>query len=209
MEINFSNFRIVVQDGFDNRLLKKDDIKTLLEETNFKEEYKGIVYDIYVSLVNDKYLWITSKYGNPNPCPSQVLDKDSFEYKDNTRTSNLVEMRNQFFTLFDFENNILYLSNNKKKKFVEEFLKNKLNLGISINTLFVDIEEFNTKIKEIRTIRFTSQDNLFNQNSSLNNAFKDLLGYGSNIDFKIEINCIDKPLDKGCIIQNLKNRFIN
>lgn len=118
-------------------------------------------------------------------------------------------MKHQFFMLFDIDNNILYLSNNRKRAFIEDFLKEKLNVGICISTIFIDLDEFSTKIKELKTIKFSSQDNLFNSNSSLNNAFKDLLGYGANIDFKIEINCTNKPLDKGSILNNLKSRLTN
>lgn len=208
-EFIFSNFKILVQEGCNNRLLTPKDITPLIEEGNFKIEHRDIVYDITSSFVEEKYLWLTFKYGNPNPCPSQVLDKNNFEYQNNTRTSNLVEMRHQFFLLYDFESDIVYLSQPKKKSFIEELLKEKLNLGITLGTIFLDIDVFESKIKKLKSIKFTSHDNLFNLNSALNNAFKDLLGYGANIDFKIEINCKNKPLDKGSIITNLKNRVNN
>ena len=208
-DINFSNLRIIVQDGYNNRHLIADDLKPLQELSNFKSEYKSLVYDIFVSVIDDEYLWLYAKYGNPNPCPNQVLDKQNYQYKQNTRTANLVEMRHQFFMLLNIRNNILYLSNINKRAFLENILREKLNIGISINTIFVDLSEFDSKIKELKTIKFTSYDNLFTQHSKLNDAFKDMLGYGANIDFKIEINCENKPLDKGYIIKNLKNRLDN
>lgn len=209
VDIKFSNFRIVVQEDYDTRLLSLDDLESFISLGNFKKEYKDIVYDISVEIHEENYLWLTAKYGNPNPCPSQVLDKENFEYRTNTRTSNLVEMRHQLFMLFDISNNILYLSNQQKKSFIESLLREYLNLGISITSIFVDLDDFDSKIKELKTIKFASTDNLFNSNSTLNSAFKDLLGYGANIDFEITINCKNKPLEKGSILNNLKSRLQN
>lgn len=209
MDITFSTFRIVVQNGIDNRTLTIDDFKQVEFPSNFTTENNGLVYDCSMSLIDNSYLWIYSKFGNPNPCPNQVFDKNKSQYQNNTRTPNLVEMRKQLFVLFDFDNNMLYLNISNKRKFVEEMLKTKLDLGITISSIYTDLNDFDKKIKDLSLIKFTSQDNLFTANSTLNNAFRDLLGYGANIDFTIEINCKNKPLEKGSIINNLKNRLTN
>lgn len=70
MELNFSNYRIVVQDGYNPRLLSLDEIKSIFDGKNFKQEDKDTVYDIYSSIIQNSYLWICAKYGNPKPCPS-------------------------------------------------------------------------------------------------------------------------------------------
>lgn len=208
-DIIFSNYRIVVQNGYENRLLSVEDFKDIQMPNNSIKKHSNSVYDLTIDLLEDNYLWIYATHGNPNPCPNKVLDKNQSKYKANDRTPNLVEMRHQFFSLFDFTNNILYISDSKKKKFIEKLLKELLNIGLSINTIFVDLDDFDKKIKELKSIKFTSMSNLFTADSKLNNAFIDLLGLGANIDFTIDIDCKNKPLHKGNILQNLKNRLTN
>ena len=142
MDITFSTFRIVVQNGIDNRTLTIDDFKQVEFPSNFTTENNGLVYDCSMSLIDNSYLWIYSKFGNPNPCPNQVFDKNKSQYQNNTRTPNLVEMRKQLFVLFDFDNNMLYLNISNKRKFVEEMLKTKLDLGITISSIYTDLNDF-------------------------------------------------------------------
>lgn len=203
-EITFSNYRILVCSGIDYIPLNINNLCKIKFPDNFIYEYNDLVYDISLDLIENNYLWFYAKYGNPNPCPIKVLDKNQKEYTDNNRTPNQVEMRHQFFALLDFKQNVLYISNSTKKKFYEQLLKQKINLDVSIRPIFVDLDEFDKKIKELKSVKFTSLDNLFTANSELKNAFIDYLGYDANIDFTIELDCKNKPLNKSKLIQRLK-----
>lgn len=203
--LSFINYKIYVREAFVLRPLTLGDFKLNSNSINRNITVDSITYDITFDILDEnKFLWIYSRFGNPTPCPKDVYDKEANIYKNNSRTSKQVELRNQVFALYSFENEVLYCSNSKKRAFLEDFIKNTFNIDVEIKSVFIDIDKFKEKIKRLNSVKFSSCDSLFTQDVSLHKSFKDLLGYEGNLDFTIQINC---QTDAGNMIKTILNNI--
>lgn len=177
-----------IEDSSTSRNIEMKDFDKIETFFSTKYSFEDLIYDIFINKIENNYIWFYATYGNPNPCPKNLYDTSKDEYLDNSRTKNQVEMRNQLFALYDFQNKIFYCSNSKKKGFFENLLKKLLNLEIKIHNIYINIDEFEKRIAKLSSITFSSTDNFLTQNSKLKNTFKDYLNLDADIDFKIEIN---------------------
>ncbi len=76
--------------------------------------------------------------------------------------------------------------------------------------MLIDIEEFQRKIKNIKSLKFTSMDNLFSDSNLLSKAFKDYAGYNTDVDFTVEIKSKTPDLlDNIDVIRKIKRAIIN
>lgn len=102
----------------------------------------------------------------------------------NKREDDEVELTSQLFILYHYENKVLYISNIRKMKFINDVLSQKLNKKFLVKKYFKTREEFIQSIKTITEITFTDVANLFNDNQE-RNALIDLTGTGAPEKFKI------------------------
>lgn len=93
--------------------------------------------------------------GNSKPCPDVLYITTNRTYEPNTRDETKVEMRNQMFALYDIENKIFYISNQRKRTTYISFLKELLKLDIIIKPLYRDSEQFKQTISQLDKIKFT------------------------------------------------------
>lgn len=185
----FTNYQIMVYERFNYRLIELADFENIPITYNTKFTSEDVVYDIDIEKIYNNFIWIYAKYGNPKPCPRDLYDNVKQKYLQNNRKKNQVEMKNQLFALYSKEKQILYCSSSKKRSLLKNLLKNILQKEIDISNIYIDIGEFEQKIKQLDVIKFSSTDNLFTQNVPLNKAFKNYLGIDTDINFKIEISC--------------------
>ncbi len=171
-----------------------------------EEQYntKDNIFKITTQKVDNKYYWLYAVFGAPLPYSEEVYDKEKSEIVSNPRTQNQAELNKQLFCLYDFKYNTFYISNSKKKTFLEEYFKYKLEKDIVIKRFFKSKEDFVNHIKTIDSISFTSIDNLFSINNDFFGEPKDIFGLGQPENFKMEINYNNRK-----ITNVFKDKFLN
>lgn len=177
--IDFSTLQLFVSNNLPNR-------ETF---TGIESEFKYNNDDFYLinTELTDEYFWIAFKYGKSNPRPKEIINTINLELEPNPRGESQIEPRKQLFVLYDFTKQILYISDIRKKNFVEKILKEKTERDISLKTIFKDIESFYSEIKKIHKINFVSvQRNLFTSQSSLEQTLKDNYGIEEPEEFSLE-----------------------
>jgi hypothetical protein len=203
--IKFTNFSLFIKEDFNFRALAINDLTDIMLQGNITFEDGENLYYLNIELIDNKYLWLCARYGNPSPCPKEIYDKNIKDFDTNKRTENQVEMRNQLFALYDFDKSLLFCNNSRKTSFLEKYFRKLLDNDVIIKTVFVDIETFRDKIKEIRSIKFKSLSNIFTQNGILNKAFKDVLG-DNDVNFELTLNYnFPSFVDKIDLFRRLKN----
>ncbi|MDT2741780.1 hypothetical protein [Lactococcus garvieae] len=125
---------------------------------------------------HEKYLFIDFRFGNAEPRADKVTNIVSKTERENPRTKEEAELRNQLFVYIDYQYECLFLSNRQYRKLVEKILKEKLNLKFTIKTIISDIDEFISKINKVNELQFTSTEDLFSYNQTQRNALVDLTG---------------------------------
>lgn len=145
----------------------------------------GSFYNVEIDNANE-YLWLYFQFGNASPRTDTVTNVDTGEQLENQRKENEAELLNQLFVLYLYEKNILYISNTKKIKLLQQFLKEKIVQDIIVKRFFRSPEEMIQMIESVSSIRFTSSSNLFNQDSPERKALIDLTGTDAPETFTIE-----------------------
>lgn len=191
-KLQFVNYKINVIENNESRVLNIDDF-VRLPNNNISLTIDDTTYDVSLSKLDDDFIWLYVRFGNPFPCTKDLYDKEQKIYCENNRGINQVEMNRQLFALYSINKHVLYCNNSQKRNFIQQLLSQILQLNIEITSHYVSIEAFEKKIKQLDVIRFKSADNLFTsgQAETLNHIFKDTYGIDTNIEFTIEIKCKD------------------
>lgn len=163
----------------------------------------GTLYEVKVS-VDDEYIWFAFDSGKPNPRDEYIYDTITFEKTTNPRQESQTELLDQFFALYYFANNTLYLSNSKKKTFLAAFLKEHIKLDTIIKNFYKTPDDFIKTIKSVGKISFTDAKNLFNQNSKERQALVDLTGTDAPETF-----CIEATYNNGIISDFIRRMTTN
>lgn len=172
----------------------------------------GSFYDVEIENT-DEYLWLYFQFGNTSPRSETVTNVDTGEQFENQRKENEAELLNQLFVMYSYTRQTLYVSNTKKIKLLQQFLKDKTNKDIEIKHFFKSPEEMIELLSNVNSIKFTSASNLFSQDSPERKALVDLTGTDAPETFTIEAtykahkikNFIRNLIQKrqNCQIQNL------
>lgn len=96
-----------------------------------------------------------------------VVNQETGAKEDNPRKKIQVEPRQQFFACFDSLSNRLYLSDIKRKNFLEKYLNQILDCKIQIKYTYKSLDDFCKTIKTIKGFRFTQTRNLFTKPDDL------------------------------------------
>ena len=145
----------------------------------------GTFYDVEIENTN-QYLWLYFQFGNTSPRSETVTNVDTGEQFENQRKENEAELLNQLFVMYSYTRHTLYVSNTKKIKLLQQFLKDNTNKDIEIKHFFKTPEEMIELLSSVSSIKFTSASNLFNQDSPERKALVDLTGTDAPESFTIE-----------------------
>ncbi|MEG1333854.1 MAG: hypothetical protein RSD11_09385 [Bacteroides sp.] len=184
-KISFSLLQIIEETKTSGERFMHPDIPffNLLEEET-KYIFENNYYEVTV-LKGSDYIWMTFNYGNPNPRDEKVTNIETSEKRDNDRKENEVELLSQLFVLYD-NTRTLYLSNSKKKKLLETFLKDKLQANLIIKNFYKTEAEIIDMLKDVSKIEFTHTKDIFSDNSKQKQALRDLTGVDAPEKFTIE-----------------------
>lgn len=204
--ITFTTFQVVVDGKYPN----VEDYDVLCTNALKKYDRDGIHYKIDHNMEkhNDFY-WMYASYGNPLPYSDQVYDTLGKVTKDNPRKPYDAELRNQFFGLYDFKTQLLYLSNSQKKGFFEVYCKTYIGKEVTIKRIYKSAEEFLSIVKKISEIRLVSQRSIFTTKSGLFDEVDNLFGLGEPEQFKLDVNFgkVDKTNLFEQILKKWRDKF--
>ncbi len=122
------------------------------EEHTYGEGTKETISikNITKNIIEDRFVSLYFNYGEKYPYAEKVINSN-LEEKTNPRNIEDIEPDGQFFTLIDVQSQRLYVSDLKKKSFVSEFLKKRLNTEITIKPILAE-GDFVEQIKTINSI---------------------------------------------------------
>lgn len=155
---------------------------------NISESFNILVDDNYYEVTvekNETYIWFDINFGSPTPRGEELTNITTGDKKLNPRKNIEAELLKQLFCLYYFPNQTLYLSNSKKKKFIEVVLREKVGSDFIVKNFCKTKDEFIDIINNINEISFTEVKNLFHKNSKERQALIDLTGTDSSDDFSI------------------------
>jgi hypothetical protein len=181
MNLTFSAFQIIVNN-------QKPSLAEFSEVSEEQYNTKDNTYKINIEKLNERFLWIYAIYGGSLPYSEEVVDTKTDQIIDNPRKINHIELNHQLFCIYDSDEYYFYISNSKKKTFLEEYFKQKLSKDFIIKRFFKNPQEFMDEINTIDRISFTSKNNIFTTNSGLFDDVTDIFGLGQPENFKIDIN---------------------
>lgn len=120
-----------------------------------------------------RFYGINIESGDLTHYSDTVIDtKDDLKVKDNPRKNTQIELDNQFLLLIDADNKNIYLSNAKKRDFIEKQLSQKTNSKVSVKEI-LNKKSFERSLKTISEVNLLFFDmDLFNK-SELNLALTD------------------------------------
>lgn len=169
--------------------------------TQFSILIDGIYYEVFVEKQSD-FIWFSFDFGKPNPRDKHLTNISTGEKRDNDRELTEAELIQQFFCLYHYKKELLYISNIKKQNILKTLLEEKVKQNFSFKTIKKTKEEFISILAKINKITFTEARNLFNHDSKKRNALKDLTGVDSPKEFTIEAS-YEKSNDLVIFIEEL------
>lgn len=160
-------------------LIKESDAETF-DIAKGEEKEILTVKKISKAIFEDRFVALAFDEGEKYPYPPRVINNDLCE-QDNPRASNLIELDVQTFVLIDVSSQRIWISNQKKKNQIANWLKEKINTDVVIKSIIKD-GEFIDKIRSVREVSFTVVPNIFNtskQDILSSHLVQDLLGFGA------------------------------
>lgn len=199
-KLEFSALQILVND----QIPTKDSFKDIESSFNIQEENDEFLY-MGASSLTDDYLWLDFDYGKSSPRPEEIIDERTLQKSPNPRSVSQIEPTQQLFALIHLASGRLFVSNLKKKAFIEGFLRQKTGHDISIKTIFKSLDDFYSQIQTIDKICFTSvKRNLFSGSGSIQQTLQDNYGMEEPEEFSVEAK-FRKSLGTG--IKNAINKL--
>lgn len=162
--------------------------------------------------IDNRFVTFYFNQGSKYPYPDTVINTELKESK-NPRDPDQIELDDQFFALIDIKNQRIYLSDQRKRYIISDWLKNKLEKEITIKSI-IEEQEFINRLKSVNAISFTLVPNLFNSASEevlSKSLVDDIYGFGAD-KAKLELsykdgNVTDKIKAIFNSLLNRKNEF--
>lgn len=199
-KLEFSTLQILIN----NQLPTQKSFEEIESSFNYQEEKDEFLY-LGASDLTEQYLWVDFSFGKSSPRPQEIIDEKTFKKSPNPRSISQIEPTKQLFALIHFTTGRLFLSNIKKKTFIESFLRKRIKQDISIKTIFKSLDDFYKQIKIIDKIYFTSVErNLFSGMGDIQHSLQDNYGIEEPEEFSVEAK-FHKSL--GCRMKNSINKL--
>ena len=193
MSLEFSALHLVIGEESPSA----EGLKPAFAEAEDKYSCNDTHYLISKENLDDQYFWLYARYGKPLPYSATVYNTKDKREENNPRSTDQIETDKQLFALYCIHSHTLYLSSTKKKSWVEEYLKAKLEQDVVIKAFFKNVDEFIQQIKSVEKVKFVVKSNLFSSEGEIMKIFpspKDLYGLGMPEDFTLEANFTNASL---------------
>lgn len=200
-KIDFST-AIVLLDK--DKFLVSNIIKT--DESDFQLNINSNVYLIKSQIIDNKYLWVSAEYGDLESYSSVVYNTTTNTKELNPKDKFQAELLHQFFALFDFTNNKLYISDQRKFNFFAIYIKKLTNKECNIYREVGSSEEIINRLTKLTEIKLTIVDDLFKKDI-LSPDVQTILDESSTLNLELKYD-VDLKNNKGLFgaLQNLINK---
>ena len=180
-----------------------DMLKIFADNSEEKFTLENEHYLINKTNFSDKFFWLYIRYGRELPYTPTVINTTIDQEELNPRSKDQIEPDQQLFGLYSFSDQVFYLSNFRKKAFLEQYMFAKLNKSVVIKSFLKTPEEFIKSIKSIEKIKLVTKRTLFSMDGgvvSISPEHKDIYGLGVPEEFSIEaiykhVNLTDKFIE--------------
>ncbi len=181
-KMNFKTFQLII--GEDHPTAS--DLKKVADTGKFVFNTKTELFEVQNRFVEDRFFWMSCYYENRELYRDHVWNADSNELEDNPRTKSQIECKKQLFVCFDTGENVLYISDDKKKGFVGKYLNDVLQKKVQIKNIYRSIDEFVETVRYLREVTFVQTRNLMN--STPESIFSQTVNiYGLDIPEKMRL----------------------
>lgn len=149
-ELSFSSQQLLV----DNKPPIFDDFKNFEKSFTPSDTIEGEFYHTISTELTEQYFWLYSMYGKAIPCPKKVYNIKNESREDNPRQHNQIEQDNQFFLLYSFSTQILYISNTRMKKFIETLFKDIIKKKFVLKMYLKILKNFARRLSLLKKLIF-------------------------------------------------------
>lgn len=199
--VNFSIFELI----YEEKHPSIDDLINVLEDNFIYEIDDNFVYSVETEIV-DGYYWLSMKYGAAHPRPSHIIDRSKGNaLVENKRTESQVEPSSQLFCVYNPNTGNIYVSNSRKRMFLEELFNHYGEHKFWVKRVIVDPEEFLMTLRTVDKMAVAAKTDLLTHAGNLLQPVKDIFGYDAPEQFFISAD-FGVPLSERIIKQF---RFFN
>lgn len=159
--------------------IESEEMKPMLVNKGEPNEETLSVSRVIKNIIENRYVALYFLKGDKYPYPEKVIDRDLTE-KANPRPPEQIELNDQLFVLVDTQKQRVYISDQRRRASVVNWIKNKVSKDIAVKAI-IEESEFINKIKSIKSISFSVVPNLFNSASDSlpRHLVEDANGYGA------------------------------
>ena len=125
--------------------------------------------------------------GSLEPRDEYVIDKKSKKKRKNPKKKTENELLKQIFVYYDFNTNLLYLSDVRNKKIFEDIIREITRENFMIKGIYEEKETFLKLLRNVEEIKFTTKNNLFAEDSEKRKSLIDLVGTNEITDLTLDI----------------------
>lgn len=189
---------------FNNFLLRVDGIREASLDDCIDVVKKGLktyspggqkyLYSIETEIVEDRFFWMSCEYDDASRFRDYVVNQKTGKKEPNPRRKIQVEPRLQFFACFDAENHFLYLNDLNRRPFFQQYLSDAIQKEFSINNVYASVDEFCSRVKNIRGFTYTQVDNLYARGGSIFQQVGDMWGLDLPSKVQMKISYGDVPI---------------
>lgn len=134
MPLAFSQFLLTLDDRFATvadlaPLKKREDTFITVESTDY--------YIQEVKEIGGKFFWVYIRFGTSSPRADDVYNKTTEAMEENPRTLDQSELKGQLFVIYDPSRFTLYISNAKKKGFIQKAIKQEAGGEVEIKNVYL------------------------------------------------------------------------
>lgn len=200
-DMTFSIWRLVVENndaGLMSKLANRDTFAKLITtidpiriHPNDKE-----AFSVSVKNTNDYIFWMI-EHGNTQPRDETVYDAETKRTRKNPRTKKELEFMEQFFALYDYDRELFFISVLRKRGIFKKILKQlDDDLDIDIRGIYVNEEEFISKLKTLSEVRFTTTNDIFSTDSDSKYSLEKLIGGKPENDVIFSVEYKQEPIQQ-------------
>ena len=137
---------------------------------------------------NENYIFFMIEHGSTQPRDVDVFNMRNKQLRENPRDKDEMEFMEQFFVFYDYQKELLFISNLRKRNVFLEFLNITSNGYIfRIKGIYLNKSDFLAKLKTLTEVKFTTRNDLFTNQSDKAKSIENLIGGTPENDVTIEI----------------------
>lgn len=137
---------------------------------------------------NENYIFFMIEHGSTQPRDVDVFNVRNKQLRENPRDKDEMEFMEQFFVFYDYQKELLFISNLRKRNVFLEFLNITSNGYIfRIKGIYLNKSDFLAKLKTLTEVKFTTRNDLFTNQSDKAKSIENLIGGTPENDVTIEI----------------------